>query len=243
MAERGDGTPRRKPDSGDDEDRTGGAPVGMTAEQVDQRELPGVERLLTLSDGVVAIAITLIVLQLKVPDIEHANSASELASALSRLGGELISYVVAFYVVAQFWLAHHRVFRMVRGHTEGLAWVNFVFLFTITTMPFTSNLVGTYGNNPVAIDIFGANLLAASLSTSLVIVYGRMKHVLRPEVRHIELVRGLQRSAALVVIVVCSMAAAWFSPAIARYFWIGLIGIGIFFRRMGLSDTSNVNPA
>ena len=119
------------------------APTGPRA------DLPGVERLLTLSDGVVAIAITLLVLQLNVPppaQLVHPDSASELAKALGNGADQLISYVISFYVIAQFWLVHHRVFRRIAGQREGLAWWNFAFLFTITVMPFTSDLLGKYAS-------------------------------------------------------------------------------------------------
>ena len=91
-------------------------------------ELPGVDRLLTLSDGVVAIAITLLVLQLNVPEpakLTDPASASELATQLGKGADSLISYVISFYVIAQFWLVHHRVFRRITGQREGLAWWNF----------------------------------------------------------------------------------------------------------------------
>jgi uncharacterized membrane protein len=95
-------------------------------------DLPSVDRLLTLSDGVVAIAITLLVLQLNVPDVAKLtdpDSPSELATQLGKGADSLISYVISFYVIAQFWLVHHRVFRRITGQREGLAWWNFAFLF------------------------------------------------------------------------------------------------------------------
>ncbi len=85
-------------------------------------DLPGVERLLTLSDGVVAIALTLLVLQLKVPPLAHVadpSSASELATQLGNGADQLISYVISFYVIAQFWLVHYRVFRQVARPAGG----------------------------------------------------------------------------------------------------------------------------
>lgn len=144
-------------------------------------DLPSVARLLTLSDSVVAIALTLLVLQLKVPpaaQVPNSASAADLAAQLAKEADQLISYLIAFYVVAQFWLAHHRVFRRVAGHHEGLAWWNFAFLFTITAMPFTSNLLGEYGNNPLAVDIFAVNVLLATLATQATLLYGRRRDVL-----------------------------------------------------------------
>src|SRR6516165_4278981 len=143
-------------------------------------DLPGVDRLLALSDGVVAIGITLLVLQLNVPSPEvltDPNSAAELAAQLGKGADQLISYVISFYVIALFWLVHHRVFRRITGQQEGLAWWNFAFLFTITIMPFTSDLLGKFSANPLAIDIFAANLLLATVATELTMIYGRRREL------------------------------------------------------------------
>ena len=75
------------------------------------------------------------------------DSASELARHLGKGADQLVSYVISFYVIAQFWLVHHRVFRRITGQQEGLAWWNFAFLFTITVMPFTSDLLGKFADS------------------------------------------------------------------------------------------------
>lgn len=186
------------------------------------QELPSVDRLLALSDGVVAIAITLIVLQLDIPTVSHATSPSQLAQALGNMGNQLVVYVISFAVIAQFWLAHHRVFRLVRGHDEGLAWVNFFFLFTITVMPFTSKLLGTYGQNPVAVDVFALNLVLASLSATVVVIYGRWRHLLLPEVGDQELAVGRWRGGIIAGLISISAVVAWFSTSVAQYLWFGL---------------------
>ena len=184
---------------------------------------PGVERLLALSDGVVAIALTLLVLQLNVPpvaNLAHPNSASELAAQLGKGADELISYVISFYVIAQFWLVHHRVFRQITGQQEGLAWWNFAFLFTITLMPFTSDLLGKYPENPLAVDIFAVNLLAASLTTQLTIVYGRRKDLLTTETSAREAQAERARMVASVFVIVLSIGVAWLNTDAAKYCWL-----------------------
>ncbi len=185
-------------------------------------DLPGVERLLALSDGVVAIAITLLVLQLNVPPpakLADPTSASELATQLGKGADQLISYVISFYVIAQFWLVHHRVFRRIAGQREGLAWWNFVFLFTITVMPFTSDLLGKYSANPLAVDIFAVNLLAASLATQLTVVYGRRRDLLIAETAR-ETQAAQMRAAASVFVIVLSIGIAWVNTGAAKYCWL-----------------------
>ncbi len=185
-------------------------------------DLPGVERLLALTDAVVAIAITLLVLQLNVPPtatLLHPDSASELAAQLGKGADQLISYVISFYVIAQFWLVHHQVFRRITGQQEGLAWWNFAFLFTITIMPFTSDLLGKFSANPLAVDIFAVNLLAAMLATHLTLTYGRRKNLLTAESPGQTQAAQL-RATASVFVIVLSIGISWVNTSAAKYCWL-----------------------
>jgi uncharacterized membrane protein len=197
-------------------------------QSMDGSDLPGIERLLALSDGVVAIALTLLVLQLRVPVLDalhHPNSASQLADQLGSEGNQFISYLIAFYVIAQFWLAHHRAYRMMAGHTEGLAWWNFAFLLTITLMPFTSDLLGQYGSNPLAVEIFASNLLLASLTSTATVLYAQHAGLLSDHADQRALQLGQVRTASAVGAALLSMGIAWVSTGAAKYCWL-LIAVG-----------------
>ena len=202
----------------------------------DDDNLPGIERLLALTDGVVAIALTLLVLQLQVPGhaiVTNSDSASSLWDALDVDVAELTSYLVSFVVIAQFWLVHHRVLRGMRGHSEGLAWRNFGFLLTLTLMPFTSDLIGRYGSNPVAITLFGINLMAISLSTQWIFSYAAGHNLLVDERRsfHDELA-GRIRAILVVVIVLLTILLAWTDASLAKYGWILFIFVPIVGERI-----------
>jgi uncharacterized membrane protein len=184
---------------------------------------PGVERLLALSDGVVAIALTLLVLQLRVPSAAQLTdpaSAGELAAQLGRGGDQLVSYVISYYVIAQFWLAHHRVFRHMAGQREGLVWWNFAFLLTITLMPFTSDLLGTFSANPLAVDIFGLNLLLASLATQATLVFGRRQGLLAGRATDLDSRVARARAGASTLVIALSVGLAWVSTDAAKYSWL-----------------------
>ena len=127
--------------------------------------------------------------------------------------------MISFYVIAQFWLVHHRVFRRITGQREGLAWWNFAFLFTITIMPFTSDLLGKYSANPLAIDIFAVNLLAATLATHLTACLrppqesaDRANRAGNPSAR--------LRAAASAFVIVLSIGIAWVNTGAAKYCWL-----------------------
>jgi uncharacterized membrane protein len=185
---------------------------------------PGVERLLVLSDGVVAISLTLLVLQLQVPptaQVPDPTSASGLAAQLGKGADELISYVISFYVIAQFWLVHHRVFRRVAGQRESLAWWNFAFFFTITLMPFTSNLLGKYSANPLAVDIFAFNLLAATLATQATVIFSHRAHLLITQTsEHERQATRLRAAASIIIIIALSIGLAWVNTGAAKYCWL-----------------------
>jgi uncharacterized membrane protein len=185
-------------------------------------DLPSVDRLLTLSDGVVAIALTLLVLQLAVPIAASATSASDLAAELGGRGDRLTSYAISFYVIAQFWLIHHKVYRRISGQREGLAWWNFAFLFTITVMPFTSDLLGQYSENPLAVVIFAGNLLLATLATQATVIYAKHAGLLAPAPAYgPESERaGRLRSLGTILVVLLSIGLAWVNTDLAKYSWL-----------------------
>src|SRR5579859_2532930 len=186
-------------------------------------DLLSVERLVGLSDNVVAFALTLLVLQLTVPALSagaHAASASDLAAQLAKQGGHLVSYVIAFCTIAQFWLTHRRVFRHVTGHRDTLAWWNFAFLATITVMPFTSSLLGEYPSNPLAVDIFAVNLVLAVLATRVMLYFGRRRNVLSAQVDAQEVWTLRVRAAAVVAVVALSIGLAWVDVTAAKLCWL-----------------------
>lgn len=186
-------------------------------------DMPAMDRMLTLSDGVVAIALTLLVLQLRVPlasEVSHPSSASDLAGQLAKDASQFLSYAIAFFVIAQFWLVHHRVFRQIAGHHEGLAWWNFAFLFTISIMPFTSELLGAYGYNPLAVDIFALNLLLASLSTQAAASLANRKGLLKPDADDRAIAIGRLRGITMTAVIVVSIGLAWVNTDAAKYAWL-----------------------
>ena len=191
----------------------------------DNENIPGIDRLLALTDGVVAIALTLLVLQLQVP-VTHAlkenpDSAANLWHALDVDGAEITSYLVSFVVIAQFWIVHHRVLRGMRGHSEGLAWRNFGFLLALTLMPFTSDLIGRYGSNPVAVTLFGINLVAISLTTQWIFLYAAHHNLMTDAARSAHDERAARvRSVMVVVIVTISLALAWTDTQLAKFAWL-----------------------
>ena len=206
------------------------------AQDLADQEIPSIGRLLTLTDGVVAIALTLLVLQFRVPVTNplsmHPHSAKLLWHALALDGDSLTSYLVAFVVIAEFWPVHHRTLIVMRGHSEGLAWRNFAFLLFLTLMPFTSDLLGRYGNNPVSITLFGLNLLAISFTMQWIFRYAAGHNLLLEKGRsaHVELTNNLKTLLRL-VIVGLAILLGWFATGFAKFAWLLFIVMPWFAER------------
>jgi uncharacterized membrane protein len=190
----------------------------------DDQEEASPERVITLSDAVVAISLTLLILGIQVPapgGLRNPDSTSQLASALSQTVNGWISYGVSFYVIAQFWLLHRQAFRGVRVYREGLAGLNFLFLFTISVMPFTSDLISKYPNNSLSVMIFSANLILANLATYRMQWFSRRHGLLTPQG-----IAALERHRPLDVnlfFYVLAIPVALVSPGLGKLCWLGIV--------------------
>jgi uncharacterized membrane protein len=144
----------------------------------------GVSRIAALSDGIFAIAITLLVFGLEVPDISEPTSADELAHALGDMWPRFGAYVQTFLILGAYWVGHHRVFRRMVREDDRLAWLNLLFLMTVSFMPFPATMQGRYPGNRTALVVFSGSLAAVSLTYVAVWAYAHRSHLLAPGTRH-----------------------------------------------------------
>ena len=121
-------------------------------------------RTVSFSDAVIAIAITLLALQLEVPQIPESLAAAELPSALLELWPDLYSFVLSFWIIGFYWLAHHRLFQHVRAYDRGMLLINLLFLMWIVLMPFSSSLIGEYEHQQLPVIIYAVHNILTSLS-------------------------------------------------------------------------------
>ena len=121
-------------------------------------------RVEAFSDGVIAIIVTLLVLELKVPQIHAVESVAELAAALLKLLPKFLSWVASFLYVCVFWVNHHHVLKQARRADAGLVWLNNLFLLCHSFLPFPAALLGDYPHNPLALSFFGIVLAVNGLA-------------------------------------------------------------------------------
>ncbi len=184
----------------------------MTSEKTSTRQLP-TRRLEALVDGVLAIAITLLVIEIKVPLI-HSEESSDLADALIDLWPSYLAYAVTFFVVGAYWINHHRMFFLLRGVDHTFLILNIFCLMAIAIIPFPNAVVAEYVTDPahrgVATALYGLAMFALSLVFNIVWWYAERKGLLRPEVDSAK-VRKVLRSYGFgpVLFVIGTVVALW----------------------------------
>jgi uncharacterized membrane protein len=125
------------------------------------------ERLIFFSDGVFAIAITLLVIELRPP--EHWDGT--WVGLLTPILAKLIFYVVSFFSLGLFWMAHRFIFRFTQKFDEIAALLNLVFLCLIGVMPFVNAMASEHGMPPVVLQMYLGEMIAAALTASLLWLY------------------------------------------------------------------------
>ena len=115
------------------------------------------ERLTAFTDGVLAVIITIMVLELKPPGGFHLANLAEIAPTL-------LGYVLSFGYVAIYWNNHHHFFHLVERVNGTLLWANLNLLFWLSLVPFTTAWMGASHFAPEPTALYGASLLACALS-------------------------------------------------------------------------------
>ncbi|HEU5168867.1 MAG TPA: TMEM175 family protein [Chitinophagaceae bacterium] len=129
------------------------------------------ERMILFSDAVFAIAITLLVIEIKIPELKQGEILTEhlLLQKLAHLIPKFIGFIISFLLIGQYWIVHHRMFGFVINFSDKLIWLNLLFLLATVLMPFSTGYYSEYvGRGVVSPVIFyTANICLLGLSNFL----------------------------------------------------------------------------
>lgn len=151
-------------------------------------------RVLALSDGVFAIVITLLVLEIHVPDLSRGQTVGE---ALAEIRPSFVAFIISFVVVAIAWIGHRALFALIQRTDRTLVLLNFVYLLPLCILPFGASLISRFDTDPVALAIYGMVLVAITLTRLAIWWYATG----RPFLLYAPVERPSRRSTAAVVIV------------------------------------------
>lgn len=103
------------------------------------------ERMILFSDAVFAIAITLLVIEMKIPEIQgDLLTEKALVASLSHLIPTFVGFLVSFMIIGLYWTVHHRLFGFIINYDQRLLWLNLIFLMAVALMPFSTGFYSHY---------------------------------------------------------------------------------------------------
>jgi uncharacterized membrane protein len=170
-------------------------------------------RVEALNDGIYAVAMTLLVLELKLPEEALHASDAEFVQALANLAPKFIAWLLSFFILALFWIGHQRAFHFVRHVDTKLTWINVLGLLFASLMPFSSALIGEHAGRFASQVFYDANMAALALVTLLQLSHIRAHPELCDPPMPAALAAGARfRCWSLVVLALVGVAIAWRYP-------------------------------
>ncbi|HEY2593814.1 MAG TPA: TMEM175 family protein [Chloroflexota bacterium] len=180
------------------------------------------ERLIFLSDGVFAIAMTLLAIDLALPEVT-SESAADLGQRLLALGPRFFSFALSFLVIASYWRSHLRVFRYVVRLDGRFVWLNLVLLLGIAFLPFPTSVLGNYGDDSVSVSLYAGTLAAIGFVVLAMWLYATTgRRLVTHEVSSREIQHTMVRAVAVPAIFLLSIGIAQLDPNAAKYSWVAI---------------------
>ncbi|HEV7562167.1 MAG TPA: TMEM175 family protein [Solirubrobacterales bacterium] len=174
-------------------------------------------RIVAFSDGVFAIAITLLVLGLGIP--AHLADG-EVAGAIGDQWDNFLAFAISFAVIGRFWLVHHRFFGEVRAFDGRLLALNMLYLGSIVLIPFSSQVLGEYGGVTASIVLYAANLAAVVLIGLWLIADAHHAGLTNADAATQR--EAWIRACYIAAVFLASIPVAFLAPTVAPFMWLVL---------------------
>ena len=176
-------------------------------------------RVLAFSDGMFAIAMTLLVVGIGVPELSDEASVGELWDDFGDLYQEIVSFFISFAVIGRYWVAHHRFFARVDALNYRLVWQNLIYLGFIAFLPFPTALLVEYFENPISIVIYAINVAIVSGMEVVLFSWAQNHDLLERKLPRDVYRFGVAMSLAPVFFFIFSIPVAFFSTVVAVCTW------------------------
>ena len=196
----------------------------------DDRATQGLDRLAAFSDGVFAIAITLLILPLADAEIDQ----NDVGRSLAELAPRGLTFALSFAVIGRYWIVHHDNIRALVRSDRGLLVLNLVFLFCIAFMPFPTSVLGATSDNAAAVILYAATIIATSIALAALWWYATFFRKLSdPDVTSTAHARdAMTGSIAAATGLLPSIPIALADPSWAKYSWLLVVPLSFLAGRI-----------
>jgi uncharacterized membrane protein len=187
------------------------------------------ERILAFSDGVFAFAITLLIIDVRLPtDTLKAN----LGSALISLWPNYMAFLISFFVIGLYWSAHARLFKEVIRYDMSLMWLNLLHLLFIVVIPFSTSVISLY-RSQLSVIVYAASVACAGYIHTLLRIYAGHNHRLISErYSSLHIKKGIIISLIAPICFTISIGIAFHSSLAAQLSWILIFLIHVILQRL-----------
>lgn len=186
-------------------------------------------RVAALSDGIFAVAMTLLVVALPLPKNAAELGVVPLREHVTTLLPPVRAIVLSFVVAAVFWRAHQGFFLCLARGDRTLVWLNFLLLFAVVLTPVSTHLLGNFHIETLNVGLYAANLalIGGSLFAMWLHAARRRSLLLRPDVDARRVRYALWLTAFLTLVFLASTAVAWVEPAAAMWMWLLTVPLSV----------------
>jgi uncharacterized membrane protein len=183
----------------------------------------GLERAVFFSDAVFAIAITLLVIDLRLPEAAEAAGEAGVAALLGEMVPRFIGFGVSFAVIGTFWLAHWRRFGYVQRVDERLLWLNLLLLAFIALLPFPTAVISARGDDPGAVILYVAVVAAAGAAGTACWGYAQRAGLLLPGLPRDYIRLSALRGLVVPIVMVASLPLLLAGDHLVEWSWLLII--------------------
>ena len=170
-------------------------------------------RLEAFSDGVFAIVITLLILDLKVPKVPYA----QLLPAILKTAPNFFSYVISYLIVGLFWVIHHNMLSYLSKIDRAALWLNLIFLLCVGFIPYPTALMGEYPNTQIPVVIYGLTLIISNCVGLVLWLYASSGYRLMRKEVPFALIKSITRNFVVAILIFCvGLACSYVSASLTN---------------------------
>jgi uncharacterized membrane protein len=189
------------------------------------------EHVVSFSDAIFAFSITFMAVTIQIPNLpENLTQAQVIENLIGKLGPRFAIYVISFFVIAAYWISYHQIFNHIAGSHVVIVWLNLLFLFFITIIPFAVDLQIDYGLYQVIFILYALVLTAAGVSLTLIWLHAMKGRLLDKTMDQTDIQSILLESIVLPSVFVISIFVSIVDLEIAYYFWMVIIPAKVVLR-------------
>jgi uncharacterized membrane protein len=188
------------------------------------------DRIIFFSDAVFAIAITLMALELRVPEVPLDQVASVLPRQVGAMAPKFLTFILSFLIIGSYWVVHHRDFQYIKRFDRRLIWINLLLLMLVAFLPFPTAMLGNYPAEQFTVTFYALTLAFIGSVRALLWWYASYKHRLIDHDLDQKFIDRLnQRGLVTPLIFLGSIIIAMVNPMVAMWSW-GLVGLTLALR-------------